>query len=225
MTAFSLSGLKLTLPDALLTEPIQNMIDNGWYEIEEMRALNRHLRTEDRFLEIGGGMGFIAALSARKVSPERVTTVEANPDMIPVIKKNLADNGFEAAEVIHAVVVPEVKDQTAQFFLPRSFWAASVTADGMEEAHREVTVPAISLADLLEEKKPTVLMVDAEGAETNFFTTKLPEVLRQIILELHPDKYPASSIQKIFRRLDQNGFVYQPNGSQGAVVCFERISQ
>lgn len=225
MTTFSLSGLELSLPEALLTEPIKNMIDNGWYEIEEMRALRAHLRSDDTFLEIGGGMGYIAALCARTISAERVTTVEPNPEMIPTLRKNLADNGFDAAAVLHAVVVPEITAQTETFYLPHSFWAASVSEIGMEGAYQAVTVPAISLADLLEEKQPTVLMVDAEGAEAEFFKSNLPDVLRLIVLELHPDKYPLSAIREIFQRLDHNGFVYQPKGSQGAVVCFERVSK
>jgi len=93
LATFSLSGLQLALPDGLLTAPIQEMIDNGWYEIE---------------------------------------------------------------------------DETVKFFIPRSFWAASVNGVGLDDDPRSIAVPAISLADLLDETQPTVLMVDAEGAETGF---------------------------------------------------------
>jgi FkbM family methyltransferase len=223
LTTFSLSELKLSLPEALLTDPIRDMIDNGWYEIEEMRAIKNHLRPDDTFLEIGGGLGFIAALSARTIGANRVTTVEANPVMIPIIRQNLDENGFGAADVVHRAVVADATDETMPFFVPQSFWAASSSTLGMEGLHRTVSVPTISLDALLNEKQPSVLMVDVEGAEAGFFSSKLPSTLRLIVLELHPDKYPPSVIGQIFQRLGQNDFIYQPKGSQGSVVCFERI--
>lgn len=223
MSTFSLNGLKMTLPDALMTAPIRKMIDNGWYEIDEMKALKLNLLPDDRFLEVGGGMGYIAALSARRVGASQVTTVEANPEMVPIIRQNLVANGFPEVDIRHGVVVAEKTQEYAEFFLPRSFWAASLNPKGLNGSPKSIQVPTLSMTELIEEIQPTFLMIDVEGAESDFFMSQLPAALRVIVLELHQDKYPRHVIRDIFRRLDQQDFIYQPKGSHGAVVCFERI--
>lgn len=223
MATFSLNGLEMTLPDALMTAPIRKMIDNGWYEIDEVKALKMNLRPEDRVLEIGGGMGYIAAMSARTVGASQVTTVEANPEMVPVIRRNLEANGFPEVDIRHGVAVAKKGQGHAEFFLPRSFWAASINPQGLKGAPKSIEVPTLSMTELIEETQPTFLMIDVEGAEADFFMSRLPATLRVIVLELHQNKYPRHVIRDIFRRLDQQDFVYQPNGSHAAVVCFERI--
>lgn len=55
MPAYTLGDLLISLPEKMLTPSIRRMLDKGWYEIEEAKALRAHLRDGDRVLELGGG--------------------------------------------------------------------------------------------------------------------------------------------------------------------------
>lgn len=221
MPSFDLSGIRITLPDTMLTPTIRRMLEKGWYENEEAKALKAHLRADDSVLELGGGAGFLATLCARKVGAANVVTVEANPDMLPVIRQNLADNGQAAATVIHGSVFATSDCDTAAFFVPEAFWAATSKTTGAT-ASRRITVPVLLLDDLLKTYRPTVLIVDVEGAEEDYFLSALPLQLRLIVMELHPDRYPPESIRALFMRLAAQDFTYQPKGSHGSVVVFTR---
>lgn len=221
MPAYTLGDLLILLPEKMLTPSIRRMLDKGWYEIEEAKALRAHLRDGDRVLELGGGAGFLAALSASRVGAKNVTTVEANPEMVPIIEGNLARNGQADATIIHGVVSEEPKQSAVDFFVPEDFWAATAINTN-QSRKRVISVPSVQLSDLLERYQPTVLIVDVEGAERDYFINGLPSGVRLIVIELHPDQYERWVIGEMFSRLAQQGFIYQPRGSHGAVVVFEK---
>lgn len=221
MPAYALGDLQISIPEEMLTPSIRRMLDKGWYEIEEAKALRIHLRDGDRVLELGGGAGFLATLAASRVGAKNVTTVEANPEMVPIIKANLDRNGQADVTVIHGVVSEETKQTDIDFFVPEDFWAAT-TLNTNPSRTRVVTVASVQLSDLLKRYQPTVLIVDVEGAEREYFTNDMLADVRLIIIELHPDQYERWVIGKIFSRLAKQGFTYQPRGSHGAVVVFER---
>ncbi|WP_068306043.1 FkbM family methyltransferase [Pararhodobacter sp. CCB-MM2] len=222
MPSYSLGDIQLVLPDALLTPLIQRMLEKGWYEVEEAKALRAHLRDDDRVLELGGGAGFLATLCALKVGAQNVATVEANPTMLPIIRENLERNGQGGADVLHGAVLSSSGLATTDFYIPEAFWAATLEQSG-KGAVRQVSVPVWPLSDLLQRYAPTVLIVDVEGAEKDYFEGMLPSGLRLIVIELHPDAYARDIIGVLFARLAAQGFIYQPKGSQGAVVVFERL--
>ncbi|PSL17579.1 FkbM family methyltransferase [Shimia abyssi] len=223
MPTFSLSGIKLSLPKLLLTESIRRMLEKGWYEVEERKALEAHLRSGDRVLELGGGAGFLAAFSAQFVGASQVTTVEANPKMLAVLQKNLADNDCSLVNVRHGVVLGKTTEKETSFHVPEAFWAASQDTSAMDSSWLSVSVPTLSFDALLGEEQPTVLVVDVEGSEASYFFLDLPECLRLIVIELHPQKYSPHAIRALFNRLDRQSFIFQPLGSHGTVVCFERL--
>ncbi|GGE39957.1 FkbM family methyltransferase [Actibacterium pelagium] len=221
--SFKLQGVALEIPKALLTPKIEAALSEGRYEGQEAAALKAHLVAEDRVLELGTGLGYLAVQAARIVGPEAVTTVEPNPELIPVIKANLEANQMQGVTVLNGAVLDSpVPGGTCQFFLTPAFWAASLDAAENPKA-REITVTAYGLGSLLAETLATVLLADVEGAETEFFHAPLPDTLRLIILELHPNKYDPDALRQIFDRLSGQGFGYCPKASRGQIVCFQKV--
>ncbi|SEL92016.1 methyltransferase, FkbM family [Roseivivax marinus] len=216
---WTIDGLSFALPEKMLTPGITRMCDKGWYEVEERRALHAHLIRGDTVLEIGGGAGLLACVAARAVGPEAVTTVEANPAMLPVIRANLAANDADGVRLLHGAVTAGAETDDILFNVPRAYWAASLDATDGADA---VRVPALSLPALIAETAPSVLVVDVEGAEAGYFDHSLPSSLRLIVLELHPERYDRKTLADIFARLAARGFAYDPRGSSGAVVCLSR---
>lgn len=220
---FELEGVRLWIPDAMLNPKLRRQLKSGRYEGAEAQAVMIHVHPGDRVLELGGGVGYLSALCARETDPSGILCVEANSALIPVIERNLAENGAGAVQLRHGAVIsgdPGPGD-TVTFHVAGAFWASSLKGRGGPRETR-VDVPALSLDALLAEHRPHVLIADVEGAERDFFARPLPKELRCVILELHPNEYPPETIAQLFRRLDGQGFVYAPWGSRGAVVCFAR---
>lgn len=63
------------------------------YEVPEAKRIGKILRPADVVLEIGAGIGFVTALILKNPAVERVISFEANPLLVPMIQRTLADNG------------------------------------------------------------------------------------------------------------------------------------
>ena len=221
MAQYTLNSITIDVPDRIHTPVIRRMLEKGWYEIEEVRAINAHLLSTDTVLELGGGIGYLAAICSQIVGAKRVTTVEANPDLLRVIGRNLANCGSEDAKIIHGVAVEKRCNEAEDFYIPEAFWSGTLKQQN-ENDDKKISVPTLALSELFEMSQPTFLIVDVEGEEESFFYSRLPAELRVIIIELHPNRYPQSSVRDLFMRLFDQGFVYDTMGSHGAVVVFKR---
>jgi hypothetical protein len=82
---------------------ILEAIQAGKYERQEHALLAALLRDDDRVLELGTGAGFLATYCAQRLGSSQVTTVEADPEMAPVIEATLAEN-LVSPKVIYAAV-------------------------------------------------------------------------------------------------------------------------
>ena len=218
---FELSGVALTIPSALLTKRIRMKLNNGGYEGHESRAAQLVVDYGDRVLDLGSGVGYVATICAMLAGSENVVTVEANPDLLDVIRTNLDNNDCAEATVLHgAAVGAPVDGGILQLRQAHAFWASSL-ADG-DEGGRTVDVPALVTADLLAEYEPTVVMMDVEGAEAGMFDTPWPDHVRVLVMELHPKRYPDTTIKRIFDCMSASGLIYSPALSRGQMVGFCR---
>jgi FkbM family methyltransferase len=113
-----------------------------------------------------------------------MTCVEANPDLIPVLRQNLAKNHpGRRVEVIHAMVGDSVGMGELQ--VDRSTLRSSRTVGG-----RAVAVPSLRLVDIVSRINPGPysLVCDIEGAEASFLDNPAGVLDRCtcIIMEGHP---------------------------------------
>ncbi len=223
MAEFDIEGLRLEVPDSHLNDRIAAKLASGGYEGHEARAALMRLRTGQRVLELGSGIGYIACLCARVAGAENVTTVEANPGLLPVIEGNLARNGFDAVTVLHgAVGGMDGAAAPLAFDAARSFWAGHI-ADEASAAERVVEVPHLGLRDLMARVRPGLVIMDIEGAEAHLFDTPWPAHVRSVMMELHPGRYPDTVIQRIVDCMSASGLTYDSGPSRGRILCFRRV--
>jgi FkbM family methyltransferase len=221
MTEYILNGIILEVPEDLQTQTIKRMLEKGWYEIEELRAIRAHLQVSDIVLELGGGLGYLSSFCAQTVAPEKVTTVEANPALVPIIKKTLSRNGANDATVLHGIALENPKSKKADFYISGAFWSGT-NKQSIEVDEKATSIRVFPFSELLRKHEPTFIIMDIEGSEEDFFFAKLPNKLRVIVIELHPSRYSSTGIKGIFLRLSEQGFVYETMGSHGAIVVFRR---
>ncbi len=225
MAQFTLRGITLRIPDQQLSPPLRAALEEGRYEGGESAALLRHLAPGDRVLDLGAGAGYVASLAARVVGGENVTALEASPEMLPVLRRNLNLNEAGDAQVLHgAVVADDFPDEVVRFEVARAFWASRIGGgEGGGKGARTVEVPALRFGPLVRELRPSVLVMDIEGAERDICRQQWPDCLRLVVMEIHPGIYGGEGIRAIFDAMSRNGFAYMPWGSRGAVVVMQRV--
>jgi FkbM family methyltransferase len=187
------------------------LIAVGDYELTDLELIERHVKRGDRVLEIGGGAGLTAALSARR-SRRPVIVAEADARLLPIVARQVAINGGKA-EMLHGVVMARATRKTASFYLDVDVWK-SATVPG--KARRKVTAPVLGFDRLLAEHRPTVVVVDIEGGERELFGRELTHRPRIILVEIHTphlgETEAARVVQSIcdrgYRFVDQMGWTY-----------------
>lgn len=227
MRDFVVQGVQLRLPDRLLTPSILKAFETGRYERLEANQLPRFLRDGDRLLELGGGVGFISTIARRAAKLESCTVIEANPDLIEIIRETHRRNAV-AAEVHNAVVLSkrdrtnfEVDaDDTVAFFQRKNFWGSSLlSTPGYASIAR---IPVVDFDAMLGRVRPSIIIADIEGGEANLFDGTQLHGVRHILIELHKNVIGLRGITHIGATLAAQGLHYDPDYSIGAVVMFSR---
>ncbi len=216
---FELDGMTLCVSKHHLTPKITEAINAGRFEGTERRAIKNHIEPSDRVLDLGGGIGCTGVVAGRIVGGDNLMIVEANEDLIGDIQENLAANLIFGATVTHGAIVAQKTSETITFHKSKAFWAGSLVSGNAPNV-TTVEVPALALMDVVAEFEPSIIMCDVEGLETELFIEPLPDHVRMIMMELHPNVYGQEAIKGLFDQLSTMGFAYVPKGSHGAIVCF-----
>jgi FkbM family methyltransferase len=215
---FSLHGIALEIPRSILTPELWMAFAGGYYEGSEIAALRQMVRPNDVVLELGAGVGFISAFLFRSLGAASVCAVEANRDLLPVIRRTHEINGVSAT-VFHGVAARS--DGLTRFHEQDAFWASSIVP---LPNSRVATLPGIDIARLIREVRPNVLVVDIEGGELDLFCgLDLPGV-RSLVVEVHQPQIGGAGVSRCFAALQDAGFAYDPDGSSGSNVAFTRFS-
>lgn len=203
---FEIDGAELRIPSGQLNERLRGRLKDQGYEHYERDLARAHLRPGDRVLDCGSGAGLVAIVAARIVGAENVTTVEANPEMHDALRRNLRRNAGEGLRLIKGAVVPDdYAGDSVTLNLRGAFWAASlgeIKGKGM----RPVEVAAKRFGRLLAKREATVLSMDIEGAEAALLLAPLPQSIRLVIVELHPNLYGEATRDQILAALTAQGF-------------------
>lgn len=223
MAEFVINGVALDVPDGMLNARLSDKLTAGGYEGHEAHAAKMRVRDGNRVLELGAGIGYIASICASITGAENVFTVEANPDMLPVIRANLDRNGHQAVTLIHGAVTGlEEDDETIAFERKKTFWAGRIAGVDSDPG-AVVQVPLLNIRTLLTELRPNVVIMDIEGAEAQLFDFKWPRHVRGVMMELHPKQYPDSVIKRIVDCMSASGLTYDPVASRGRILGFRRV--
>lgn len=183
-----------------------NSIARGDYENPERRAVKAVLRPGDRVLEIGACMGVVSLTAARIVGAENVVAFEPNPQAAAVARANFQRNGLPVRLDPRAVgAAPGRVDLS----IGRGSWLGASIAR-RHEAGRDVATEIAPVADLVDEIRPTVLVVDAEGFESEILPACPLERLRAVIVEFHEEPLGASGVAALRDLLSRAGFSEKP---------------
>lgn len=196
------AGILLPTRHPSLTPGISKEIYFGTYESKEIEIVSRRLEADDVVMEVGAGIGYLSAWCARRIGNEHVFAYEANPGMMEVIAETHAHNGVQPT-VKNVMLGDSVGSRT--FYVEKEFWASSLikTSDNA----RAIEVPQVDMNAEIGAIKPTFLIVDIEGGETEFFATADLSSVRKICIETHPAVIGDDGVSALFGRFIAAGFV------------------
>ena len=209
-------GIALVAKHPTISPAMRAVLYENRYEVPEFEILRQTLQPADRVLEVGGGIGFLSVYLARVCGDANVTMVEANPDLEPVIRRNHALNGV-APRLISAIATC-CECESATLYLSENFWSSST----MDKGDRKVDVPAVNLNRLIEELRPTYLILDVEGAEIDMAPALRLDGVAKILVELHPHLTGKAKANEAVRHLSDAGFLVDFDRSRRNQVYLTR---
>jgi FkbM family methyltransferase len=215
----NLRGVILEISDPSISDQMKRRIYLGDYEKEEREIMEHTLCAGDRVLEFGSGIGYLATYCALRLGEDSVMTVEGNPEMEGVIRRNFALNGVSPKLKMGLVGAHSGK---AELHFEENFWSNSVLPT--TKTVRSQIVPMFAALSLIQEHHPTVLICDIEGGEQ----AVLPELplhqlgVRDIIIELHPKRLGAPACSDIVAHIISQGFVVNVAQCSFGTMTFRR---
>lgn len=215
-----LRGVQVAIDRERFSAKIVRRLYDGGYEREECIAFERTLRPDDRVLELGAGIGYISSAAARRVGSGRVTTIEANTALAPIISATHGANNVQPD--VRFGVMTAGHDLAPRTFYrhTRNLWSSSLSVpDGPHEA---IEVAALSWAHTLTEVQPSYLVMDIEGGEIELLRELDCEHVRRMLIEFHPRKTGTGSVVAVFEHLRDLGFRADRVASGTHIYYFER---
>ena len=208
-------GVALQLGDEFVSEKMRAVLEQGDYENHEVRILREVLNPEDRYLELGAGIGVTAIVAAGML--ERPPVVyEANPVLCEYLRLNSGFNG--ATVTVHNGAVAQ--GGSVDFHIHEHFWSSSTLPK--EGTLKKVSVPAFGLQELLDAHRPTFLLCDIEGGEVEAFQRVDLSCLNRICLEIHNHYVGDPQTTQTLMRIAEQGFCIDFRRSAGKVFLFYR---
>lgn len=213
----------VTFPTDLppLLPRMRGALVNNDYEARETKAALRVVQRGDRVVELGAGMGYMSSIVSVNCAPSEVHAFEANPAMIPCIRRVHSENDITNVTLHHALLGETAGE--AQFYVREKFVASSLLPDPAEDVIDLVTVPVRPARETIAAINPDVLICDIEGAELQVLPLLDLGGLRAAIVELHPQYIGLKGVQTIFDAMNKAGLVYNPKRSNAKVVTFSRV--
>jgi FkbM family methyltransferase len=189
----------------------------GAYEAGELRALATALRPGDVVMELGTGIGLLSTYCAQRVGSGRVFTFEANPELEPLIRETFRLNAV--APTLEMCLLGE-RPGEAEFFVHQAFWGS--TAVDRAGAARSVRVPVRPLNEAIARIRPSLLVMDIEGAEAALLRFIDLSGVDRIVAEFHERMLGREAADAMIEGLYRQGFVIVRGDSQWEVCSLER---
>ncbi|CAN5682529.1 FkbM family methyltransferase [soil metagenome] len=223
LSVVNLRGVRLDISSPKIAPAIKYGIRRGWYEIDELESIVSLVDDGDTILEVGAGCGFVSAYLARQFPASRIITVEADPELMPIIERNHQLNG------VHVEVVNEVLGTgagEATFHVQEEYWTSKLAGhdDSPATGARSIVVRQSDFIERLHLWQPRALIIDIEGGELNLLTRELPPFVTTVVLECHEEAYGLAGVKRLMDNMSAMGFAYVPGSSRRNVLAYRRLA-
>ncbi|MEM9400516.1 MAG: FkbM family methyltransferase [Verrucomicrobiota bacterium] len=213
-----IGGKEIFFPSKPPYELLMSFV-RGYYEREEVKLLENALEDGDVVLEVGAGIGFMGVNASKMKRLSRYVAYEANPQLIPYIKKNMVQNEV-SFEVVNAILFDQ--ETSCKFYVAPDFWVSSLIQPNTNN-YEVIDVRAVNKNAVISEISPSLLIVDIEGGEIDFFKDLNLSSVKKILLEIHPFVLSNRDLTKLYYDFFEYGFEIDFMSSFKNVVLFNKV--
>lgn len=190
------------------------------YEKHELRLVSRLLKPQDRVVELGCAIGVVALAASRIVPPEQIFCFDANPDMVAEAARNFERNG--KAVSVENTILTAGPDETGEVTFYKTPYFLSSSLKPRSADAEPVTVPAVSLDNVIATRSANVLIVDIEGGEFGLLDQADLSMIDTLILELHVSLADVPACLHLISALEDRGLVLDVDLVAHNVFVFAR---
>ncbi|PIE06469.1 MAG: FkbM family methyltransferase [Rhodobacterales bacterium] len=208
-------------PDFLIRKT-RRLLRRNDYEAREAHAVRALVGPDDVALELGAGIGFLSTLMARSCKARAVHSFEANPRLIPYIRRVHAANGVTGKVTLTNALLGAAPGK-ATFYERENFAASSLSPDAPGVNSPVIATHEVEVREIGAEMRrirPTALVCDIEGAEAEVLPAADLSGLRVAVVELHPQWIGQKGVQAVFDAFHAAGLTFYPKTSNKKVVTF-----
>lgn len=213
----NIGGVVIEFTPELVSPAIVEQIYTEHYEEAEKHLVAALVEPGDVVLELGSGLGFISSVIGHR-RPRQLVCVEANPRMVPLIGRNLANNGVTGVEILTGIVGPE--DGEEDFFFGDHFIGSSLHRT--DEHRGRLTVRRHAIGPLFARFDFNCLIIDIEGAEYELLEQLPLAGVAKLCIEFHPHIIGQAKVTEIVEGLIKAGFLLDLQQHSGQVQIFRR---
>lgn len=217
-------GLRFPFDPNVISQRTARLLRNDQYEEREAAAVRALVKPGEVAMELGAGIGFMSTLMARARRAAHVHAFEANPSLIPYIKRVHALNGVSDRVTVTNALLGPAPDR-ATFYERAHFSASSLIADPPGETSpviAEHEVPVLDIGAEMRRIAPSVLVCDIEGAEADLAPLMDLATVRVAVVELHPQWIGKAGVQAVFDAFHSAGLTFFCKTANKKVVTFRR---
>lgn len=207
----------VTLPmdgpaDASLIVPeVRQAIQTGDYSGDILRQLAKTVRSGDRALVLGAGLGTASTLVAKSRGVKRVIAIEPNTELYPYLVRSHALNGVPWVETINAVPSVGVKGRTP-FFARHDIRTSSLLPDDCSW-ELAMMVPCMDLNLILAEERINLLICEIPSAGAGVLAEADLTSVDRILVSCGDDCFGLSENADIRAVLTERGFDVEETGN------------
>ncbi|MFX0544344.1 FkbM family methyltransferase [Roseovarius sp. S1116L3] len=155
-------GMGLSLCLNMARDPIQNAWRRGeFFEVEELEALEAHIKSGAHIIDIGANVGNHALYFATRLQAARVVVVEPNPLALAPLMANVLINRLEGVIDMGLLGVGLSDGSAGGFGMKRHDRNLGATKMVEGKGHLEVHAGDVLLGD----EVPDLIKIDVEGME------------------------------------------------------------
>jgi FkbM family methyltransferase len=184
-----------------MSRRVEQSLAKGLYEREQLQLIDAILTPDDIVLEVGAGLGLLSTYCAKRVGSSQVFAFEADPELEPCIRETYSLNGVDPVLEMCAVGA-----RAGRVTLFRDKHLVSSSVGRRRGGNGPVEVPGKALNYVIERVHPTLLIVDAEGAERGLFDHAELGSVTRIVLELHDRVLGPAATDQVRAMLAGLGF-------------------
>lgn len=168
----------------LVVHPSGLTIRKNSYDTEIIKEVARSygwMDVKDKVvLDIGANFGAYTSYALKNGAKE-VWAFEPEPENFALLQKNVGDD--PRAKIFNGAII-RGENTTIDFYLTTGTNHGSYSMFSYR-GREKITVKAHQYSKVLDKVKPQCIKCDCEGAEYDFFVTRMPESVEQVVMELH----------------------------------------